>query len=487
METNSYSSFAAAWAAVAGALPVPPDLSAPPGRWTVVVDETRAGASGSPEAAGPLAKVTLEGSANRVLRRAVITAGDAIPLPSVEDAPFTLPPGAVFVATISGELSARASTRAGLDCTWYREIASGKFAGDAGLALQAVAEAALKVALAGEFLVALTREGDAIRLRVFRRTDANWLSASVRIAAGLEGELPDKPEDLVRALLGVHDSQWLRSLTGEYGAAIAAKLRIAQDTLSRALDFWRGLDTRLAAVLWKALGDSEAIGGVREWMQKIAAVESRAELASLLREAVASSPAFLRSPAAAAIEAVTGSVLTAIVDENAWKQLRNAAARTEAFLSEAGVERALSLLREYAAAELGIDKLEQALEGTAENLDAWLRERVAEAIGSTSAAAAVAGALALARRVYSHVADAIAKRLTAELNWRAGRSWRHEALVDATFAPDAKGLALYMAALGGNVSPLFEAALDERVTAREAVLTHGIGGETSLELRLPFL
>lgn len=487
METNTYSSFAAAWAAVAGALPVPPDLSAPPGRWTVVVDETRAGASGSPEAAGPLAKVTLEGSANRVLRRAVIAAGDAIPLPPVEDAPLTLPPGAVFVATIRGELKASASTRAGLDCTWFREIAAGKFAGDAGLTLQAVAEAALKVALAGEFLAALTRDGGAIRLRVFRRTDANWLSASVRIAAGLEGELPDKPEDLVRALLGVHDAQWLRSLTGEYGAAIAAKLRIAQATLSRALDFWRGLDARLAVVLWDALGDSEAISGVREWMQKIAAVGSRAELAALLREAVAASPAFLRSPAAAAIEAVTGSMLTAIVDENAWKQLRNGAARTEAFLSEAGVARALSLLREYAAAELGIDKLEQALEGPAEDLDEWLRERVAEAIGSTSATAAVAGALALARRVYSQVADAIAKRLTAELNWRAGRSWRHEALVDATFTPDAEGLALYTAALGGNVSPLFEAALDGRVMAREAVLTHGIGGGTSLELRLPFL
>lgn len=487
METNTYSSFAAAWAAVAGALPVPPDLSAPPGRWTVVMDEMRAGAPGASEAGGPLSKVTIEGSANRVLRRAVIAAGDAIPLPTIEDAPFSLPPGAVFVATIRGELNARASTHVGFDCNWFRELASGRFAGDAGLALRAVAEAALKVALSGDFLAALTPGGDGIRLRVFRRTDANWLSASVRVAAGMEGELPEKPEDLVRALLGVHDAQWLRSLTGDYGAAIAAKLRIAQATLNRALDLWRGLDARLAAVLWNAFGDNEALAGVRGCMQKIAAVESRAELAALLKAAVEESPAFLRSPAAAAIEAVTGSVLGAIADDSAWKRLRGVAARTEAFLSEAGVARALSLLREYAAAELGMVKLEQALAGPAENLDAWLRERVAEALESSSAAAAVAGALALARRVYSQVADAIAKRLTAELNWRAGRAWRHEALVDATFAPDAEGLALYLEALGGNVSPLFGAALDGRATAREAVLTHGIGGETSLELRLPFL
>jgi len=487
METKTYSSFSAAWAAVAGTLPVPPGLGARPGLWTVVSEDTRADASASPEAGGPLAKVTLEGGSNRVLRRAVISAVDPLPLPTIEEAPYELPAGAVFVMLIRGEIKSSASTRAGFDCTWFREVAAGKFAGDAGLALQAVAEAAIQVALSGDFLAALTREGDDIRLRVFRRTDANWLSATMRVAADLQSPLPEKPEDLVRALLGVHYAQWLQSLVGDYGAAIAAKLRIAQATLNRALDFWRTLDNRLAAVIWGALGDDGAIANLREWMGKIAAMDTRDQFTAALKSAAEGSPAFLRSPAAAAIEAISGSVLGAITSPDAWKQLRNTAARTEAFLSEAGVARALSLLHEYAAAELGLDKLEQALEGPADNIDEWLKERAARAIESSSAAAAVAGALALAKRVYSQVADAIAKKLTAELNWRAGRSWRHEALVDATFAEDEKGVALYLAALGGDTSALFQAVLDGRATAREAVLTHGIGGETSLQLRLPFL
>lgn len=486
MESRNYSSFQAAWASVAGSLPAPPDLMAPPGSWWVTVDESQAGAAGSGEA-GALLRLTVDGSANRIIRRAIIRAGNTpAGLPAVEDAPSVLAEGAVFAVLVQGEVKGRASTRAGFDLQWFRETAAGKFTGDFGVALEAVVEMALEVAFSGEFLAALSREGELMRLRLFRRTDANWLSRGIRIAADARGTLPEKPEDLVRALLGVHDEQWLQALTGDYGAAIAAKLRVAQATLARALDFWRGLDTGVAAVVWKALGDRAATAQVREWLAKIAAAADRAAFTAVLKEAIECVPGFTQSAVARCIEAIAGSLLAVVTTEDAWVKVRHTAARADGFLSEPGVARALARLRDYAAKELGIDKVEAALSKPVADIDEWLRAKLTEALGSSSAAAAVGAALGVARRVYSEAAAAVAKKLTAELNWRAGRSWRNEALVDCAFAPAGEGMDLYRRALAGEAGALFEAAAAGKVHAREAVLTHGIGGETRLELRLPF-
>ncbi len=486
MESKNYSSFQAAWASVAGPLPAPPDLMAPPGSWWVTADESQADAAGWGEA-GALLKLTIGGSSNRIVRRAIIRKGDApAELPAVEDAPSVLSEGAVFVIVVQGEVKGRASTRAGFDLQWFREIAAGKFSGDFGVALEAVVEAALEVAFTGEFLATLSREGALVRLRFVRRTDANWLSAGVRIAAEARSPLPEKPEDLVRALLGVHDEQWLQALTGDYGAAIAAKLRIAQDTLARALDFWRGLDAGVAAVVWSALADRAATAQIREWFERIAAAEDRAAFSAVLKAALESVPGFAQSPAARCIEAVAGSLLAVITTEDAWAKVRRTADRADSFLSEPGVARALARLHDYAAAELGIDKVEAALSKPTADLDQWLRAKAAEALGSSSAAAAIGAALGVARRVYSEVSAAVAKKLTAELSWRAARSWRREALVDCAFAPGDEGTDLYRRALAGDAGALFQAAAAGRVRTREAVLTHGIGGETRLELRIPF-
>jgi hypothetical protein len=475
METKTFSSLAAAWAAVAGPHPLPEDLAAPAGRWTLSLEEVSASGDGPGI------------SSSRVVRRAVISAGEAAAVPVVEDAPATLPESALFVVLLRGDVKGRASTRAGFDCDWLREVALGRVAAESGLALRANFEAALEVVFAGEFVAVLAREGPRVRLRVFKRNETDLLTAGVRVAAEAAAPLPEKPEDLVRVLLGVHDGQWIEALTGEYGAAIAKKVQVASAKLARALELWRGLDARAAAALWTALSDRPAFTEVCEWLHRIAGMPDRAAFSAAVSEAVESRPAFLRSQTAAWIEAVAGNLLAALGGDEAWRRVRAAAEQADAMFAEEGIARALGRIRRYAAEELGIAKLDAALSDPAAQVDEWLRARVAEALASSSAAAAAGAALAVARRVYADVATALARKLTAELAWRSGRSWRHEALVDCTFTPDEAGMELYRKALAGDAAALFDAALEGRVHAREAVLTHGIGGETRLALQLPFL
>jgi hypothetical protein len=479
METLTFPALEQAWAAVAGAAVLPDRLLPPAPQWFVKIDDVRE----QELKAGRL----IGGRTLRAIRTAVLSPVEC-PLPAVEDAPSELVHGAAFVVLLHGETRGHAGTRVAFDYHWVREVAAGAFKGDLGLNVDGGLEAAVEVAFTGDFLLVLAREaGGGIRLRVVRNSPATAsASAGLRIGAQLRTPLPERPGDLVRAVLGVHNAHWFEALTAQYGEWLAAKLRIPVEVLERTVAAWRALDPAFAGALWQAFREEASLDSVRDWIPRIAAFESVEQFREAIEAAGSSreeGPQFRGTAAERCVDAAAGSLLEVFTNPEGWARVQKAARQSVQLCTDDVLGRALRRLRVYASYEFAEKKLARAARYPQASVDPWLRERIGEALrerGGIEAFRAVSGFVG---RVYEQVRTALETKLSASLSWRSERYWKDEALIDVRFeSPDAALEPFGMALAGdlGGVVKSSEAIL-------EAALTHGIGGQSRIELQLPLL
>jgi hypothetical protein len=90
---------------------------------------------------------------------------------------------------------------------------------------------------------------------------------------------------------------------------------------------------------------------------------------------------------------------------------------------------------------------------------------------------------ALVDSVYSKAILALERKLGAALSWRCGTAAQGAALVDCSFDFTPGGLGAYRAALAGDFSPL---VAGNSVKIFKATFTEAVGGQSSIELHLPF-
>jgi len=128
-----------------------------------------------------------------------------------------LPPGTWLLVETAGGVEFQAEAQYGLDFTWIKESPLGALEGDIGMRLNARIGAALQIQASGQFWVVVSRPGDTpdIRVQVHRHRTRGWgFNVDTRVGfAPTAPSLPEKPEELLRAILGTHSQQLLRDLT----------------------------------------------------------------------------------------------------------------------------------------------------------------------------------------------------------------------------------------------------------------------------------
>ncbi|HWR50007.1 MAG TPA: hypothetical protein VN428_02800 [Bryobacteraceae bacterium] len=472
MESLTFPTLELAWAAAAGAVPLPDGLLPPASQWFVKIEDLREETSAAVR--------LMQRRALRTVRTAVISPADC-PMPELADAPSALAPGSAMVVMVHGEATGRAGTQVAFDYQWVREITTGAFKSDLGLNVDGGLDAAVEVAFTGEFLLVLAREASGgLRLRMTRNSPATLsASAGIRIGAQLHTPLPERPGDLVRAVLGVHDTHWFEALTAQYGEWLAARLRIPMEALEGTVAVWRALDPAFAGSLWQAFRDGASLESVRDWIPRIAAFESADQFQEAI-EPVDSAP-FRGTAAHRCVDAAAGSLLEALTNPEAWAKLQAAARQAAALCTDDALARALHRLRVYASYEFAEKKLARAARYPQASVDPWLRERIGVAVRERGGIDAFRSVTAFVQRVYEQVRTALEKKLSAALSWRFERYWKDEALIDVGFDTPEAALEPFGMALAGDLGGILESA----ATIHDAVLTHGIGGQSRIELRLP--
>lgn len=361
--------------------------------------------------------------------------------------PRNLPPDRIFAFARSGELCARVPVRYGFGLNWVGEAAPGKLEGRLGLPVDPGAWVNARVCLAGPFLYAVWREDDdRVRVRLARnRSKETGCPVRVRVEADPGVAFDDG--ELAAALAGLHPMEAFERLLDN-----ATRGRF-DERYARLFEFWRSLDRLAAEAIWRAC-DDERLAELREWIRRIAEMETAEELADDLAWA----PPRHGWPAEAWIEALGGALLEAALDPATFRRIREAARLAWRILGEEG------------SADLLAGLKRKAVEENVHPVEGGVPERMREFL----------------EPLRSRALEALEKQLAAELAWRWQAGTKEAAWFDGSFDFSPEGLGAYREVLCGEL----RRALDPAATGvrrHVAVLTHGLRRRTVIELHLPFL
>ena len=158
---------------------------------------------------------------------------DPMAVKSASDLPGELP----VVLQTHGTLNLRARRPLAYNFHWLREITLGTIEGDLGLKVDAGAEADAQLVVNASCRQQISLDDRGwLRLEILKNRSQDFdFTAQVSACAQAETPLPDKPDALVAAILGVHEAQWAKDLARTASAA--------SDTLKRLQDLWSALES----------------------------------------------------------------------------------------------------------------------------------------------------------------------------------------------------------------------------------------------------
>lgn len=410
--------------------------------------------------------------------------------------PDQLPPGVTLTAAANSDLHLQTSSPYGFDFHFLAEAINSILEGTTGLRLDAGAEAQLSATLSANFTAALQRDDRDgrpwLRLTLNQSSGSSVQgSAHAAISAKVDIALPATPDPLLRAILGAHPLQWLRSTFAAIGSnrfnGVASVCGVPDSTIEAVFDTLQKLTASAESVLWNAAAVPTDLAEILSWCYWIAndcptpaALRDRVD-AELLR-----TPAFATSPIGRWLEAVAGTGLRHITGTGAWERIRKTATlldrRTNLQKIVPDAPRLLTLLLrlpDVAAGELDLAAPSP-----------WLFARLKAILGRDTTVSGLAGRIAawlpLRDRIYAAAKDALATRLPAELSLLLEASTGGAALADASFAFTPGGLELLHQVLHGDLRPLY-AAPSPDLLLHHGLLTHHVRRARHLELHLPFI
>ena len=252
---------------------------------------------------GVLGSVTFGGSGQRSRLYAVVhrfaaddPARDAIEntvkswrLPRHVDDPDDLRPGTMLVGEVEGSLALNLGAQLGFDFNFVRQTEAFGLTGDVGLKLETGVRVALGFEASGRYLVVLDRESMGsntaiVRLQLYKLSKKGW-SFGLNLSAHAQGDVgiaPERVDDLVKAVFGVHGQQivenlqaiekWtdpntdlsdkVAGLTGDTALELLhhttgidpkAEFDRAKAVFTKAINHWKSLPDKVAATAWKLI------------------------------------------------------------------------------------------------------------------------------------------------------------------------------------------------------------------------------------------
>jgi hypothetical protein len=313
-----------------------------------------------------------------------------------------------------------------------------------------------------------------------------WLDPSQSLEQLLSAELAGRFEEFLKEVTGVD---------------VAAKINEARAKLADVLQKWDSLDERVAATLWKEIGNNESVVAVRGLAQKVVDLlgNDDAGLRQLL-EGEIEKQGFFQSPAGQWLAAqAVGGLLNLIQDNQQLAQLRQVSQKTLDILSEQELVQLTSRLQQALAKRFGLDKVEAQLQqalaaSDPQKLDAWLRDRLTTFLGKVPVVKdlddvrkTIAAWRSRASDFYEKAVKALQKQYAADLTFTYQKTTTRTALIDVDFdfaSGDGSLPQLLREALDGKFNRLFVETVPG-VVLRQATLTHQIQRSKQLDLTLP--
>ncbi|MEQ1912319.1 MAG: hypothetical protein ABMA15_26090, partial [Vicinamibacterales bacterium] len=319
-----------------------------------------------------------------------------------------LPPRSWVVAEANGSVGVTLGAKVGYDFSFVREVKAAGLSGDVGLKIDAAAKASVGFDVSGRYLVIVGRESDAprVRVRLFklsRRGVDFGLNLKVGVR-GIDSVSPDKVDDFVKAVFGVHGAQVMTALgrleqwtdptksVGELVAGLASDkalellkastgidpntsleaFKAARTKLTSAIGLWQQLPERASSELLRVLGglDPAALKAFRLSLDALTNVDE-----SKLREgllALLSQQDFDATPTGALLLSLADAGLLNLLDR--LPEVRRAASLVTDILDGDVIRRVQSLLAE----SLDLNKvMEVASKADFDKLDSFLVGRLA--------------------------------------------------------------------------------------------------------------
>jgi hypothetical protein len=140
-------------------------------------------------------------------------------LPRHIDSASKLDPGTWVIAEADGTVAVKLAASLGYNFNFVREAKVAGLSGDIGLKIDAAATATFGLEVSGRYLVVLGRESEAasnqtLRLRLFKLS-SHGLQFGLNLKVGVrtvESVAPDRVDDFVSAVFGVHGAQMVAAL-----------------------------------------------------------------------------------------------------------------------------------------------------------------------------------------------------------------------------------------------------------------------------------
>src|SRR5262245_25756045 len=443
-------------------------------------------------------------------------------LPRHVTAATDLRPGTWLVAEVDGTLALNVAAALGYNMDFVRTVRAGTLAGDIGLKVDAAVSATFGLEVSGRYVVIVGREtaDERVRVQMFKLA-RKGISFGVNLRVGVigvENIAPDRVDDFIAAVFGVHGAQIVSALKhledwtdpkkslGEIVAGLAndkaqdlfkdltgkdlrQEFDAVRGKILNAIQQWENLGPRVSAELWKLIGrrlSDQEIQVLKDSLTLLTATDDaalRTAYESLLRDA-----AFTTSPLALLLNAAADQGLLALI--NRPNEVRSLAVNVKAVL-DGGV---ITRLQQYVDQQLRLDKVIAAVnKADFDTLDGWLVGRLGVFFDKTlhfedlnDVKNAINLALTSRQKIYDKAKLALNSRYGFDLAATWERTTADTAVFDVEFDTTQQAGTELLAALLQQSD--FGRIMGTRSTAariRTGVLTHEVTRKTTVNISLP--
>jgi hypothetical protein len=461
-------------------------------------------------------------------RSALATTIGGIRLPRQIREVADLPAGSMVIAEANASLALNLTAQLGYDFSFVRNLGELGLDGDISLKLEAGLEAALGITASGRFLVAIDRASSddslsAVRIRLFKLRQKGWdfgLNLAVGVTAATE--LPEKADDFVKAVFGVHGQQVVRELHRieewtdpkndlselvaglgtEQGLELLKKttgvdprtrFNDAREKLVSALDFWNDLPETATNAAWNLLDDLAGSSPARKRAVdalRLLAGTNESELRDALMSLVAATD-FETSPIGRFIANIADGGVLSLLDD---ADLPDTVQPVLAVLEGDGQGGVIRRLHDYVENALDIEKLRTISAADFDQVNAWLVGRLSSFIDGPLDSDTVESIRALINKVVTlrqDVYDRARQAMNRQYDFSLAASWQktttRKLLLDAEFdMASESGRAMFAAVVGKADYDRLLSVPDPAVRLRSATMSHEIQRRSSVAVNMPF-
>ncbi len=442
-----------------------------------------------------------------------------------------LAPGTWLLAAVDGSLKMSLDAEYGYNMSWVRQAKLGELVGDIGLKLELGVSAKVGAQFSGRYAVVLGRETSApvLRLRIYKIKKKGWnfaLNAGATVTGDTSNFSPASFETFLAGVLGLNASQVIGDLDGlekwtdpqrlpkelatlgtDYlfdfihqvtGVDPVAEFNQAKGELLALIQRWNALPQRVAAQLWKAVGEGnlQELQKLHDLAQQIAT--SPDDEVRRLIGAKLSSVEFFSTPSGRWLLSVAEGKLLSLVS-GPLDKLQAVAGKTTAVIDPGRPLELFTRFQQQLSQRLGIDKIEAAAQAAdPAQLDDWLAARLAKFIGAGSVTGKALGELnagltalrAKSQEFYGKTLAALNKSYQFSLATTYQSTSAGSALFDVEFDFQGGKAAAASELLADALAGDFNALLTQpsaAVKLNQAVLSHNTERQSHVEISLPWL